>query len=53
MATSDKLVVGKGSWKEREVGSLMVGKIEMKLERIKFENSNRCSEEQLKFKRDS
>ena len=35
-ACSCQLLVGKGSWKKREVGNVEVGKFEMKLEIIKF-----------------
>ena len=33
--------VGKGSWKERQVGKFYVGKSKMKLERLKLESSSR------------
>ena len=33
-------VVGKGSWKEGEVGKFWVGKFELKLERMKLESSS-------------
>ena len=32
-------VIGKSSWKKREVGKFQVGKSKMKLERLKLESS--------------
>ena len=40
-------VVGKGSWKDREIG-----KFEMKLERVKLESSSQSWTAQLKLKSD-